>query len=472
MDDGGEMKGKTKNKTDESIKELFDAQFDEIMADFFTFLRFQSISSEPKFKPQVNACAQWLYNYLSDMNLEVEIWETTGHPIIFAQNLKAGPKKPTLLIYNHYDVQPVDPLNEWESPPFEPTIRHGEVYARGAQDNKGQCFYVIQALKLLFKQHGSLPINIKMIIEGEEECGSASLSNLLKSQQKDDVLKADYLAIVDVGLPKHDMPAVTLGTRGMVTMDVEFQGSFGDLHSGSHGGIAYNPLHALVETLSKLHDQTGRVTIPGFYENVAEVDAQSKKLFSLEFDRNYYQKTYGVLPSGGEKHLEPLERNWFRPTLEINGLSGGYSGPGFKTVIPAKAHAKISCRLVPNQEPHEIGRIVANYIKHHAPEGIIINVHVHSGMGKAVRANPYSPLAKAFAKAYEDILQKPCQFILSGASIPIAPELANASDAETVLVGFGYGDDNIHAPNEHFGVDRIEKGVLMMCQAIKNLGHS
>lgn len=463
------MKEKLQKSSNEAIKDLFDAHFDEAMADYFTFLRFQSVSSEPKYKSQVTACAQWLVKYLQDFGMEVELWETEGHPVLFAQNLQAGPSKPTLLIYNHYDVQPVDPLNEWDSPPFEPTIKHGEVFARGAQDNKGQCFYVIQALKLLMKQNKKLPINIKMIIEGEEECGSHSLSNLLKSQRKNAALKADYLTIVDVGLPSHDTPAVTLGTRGLVTMDVEFQGSFGDLHSGSHGGIAYNPLHGLVETLAKLHDASGKVAVPGFYDAVTDVNDADKERFSLDFDAENYQKTFGINPKGGERHLQALERNWFRPTLEINGISGGYSGPGFKTVIPAKAQAKISCRLVPFQDPHEIGRLVANFIRQQTPDGIISNVNVHPGTGTALRANPNSRLTKAFAEAYEEVLGKPCRYILSGASIPIVPELAEASGSEIVLVGFGYGEDNIHAPNEHFGVDRIEKGVLMICQAIKNL---
>lgn len=438
------------------------------LQDYYTFLNFPSVSSEPEHKQSVLDCAEWVADYLKQLGFEVEFWSSNGHhPVIFASYLKAGPHQPTLLIYNHYDVQPADPLAEWRSPPFEPVLRKGEVYARGAQDNKGQCFYVLQALKLLIEQTGSLPINIKLCIEGEEETGSAGLANLLFDKKK--ALKADYLAIVDLGLHKAKVPAVTLGIRGIVTMDVEVQGSKIDLHSGSHGGIVINPIHALVSLLAKVRDAKGRITIPDFYRDVIDMSLEERSNASFHFDSNEYEELTGAVPEGGEIEYSVLERAWIRPTLEINGIWGGYTGSGFKTVIPAKAYAKISCRLVPNQEPAKIGELITNYLKDNAPSGIQVSVHVHPGQGKAVRISPDAQVVKGFAQAFEEVFGTPCEFILEGASIPIVPELAQACGGETILLGLGLITDQIHAPNEHFGVDRLEKGMLIMARAIELL---
>lgn len=447
------------------LKKIFEEYNDKWIQDYFTFLKFQSISSEPEFQNEVLACAEWISNYLKNIGFKVETWPTTGHPTIFAENLNAGPSQPTLLIYNHYDVQPVDPLDLWTSPPFEPTVRNGEVYARGAQDNKGQCFYVLFALKALLEKTGRLPINIKLCIEGEEECGSTGLSGLLP--KKKDKLNADYLAIVDLGIPSAKKPSITLGVRGLVTMDVEVSSTHTDLHSGSHGGIAYNPIHALIELLASVRDSSGKITIPGFYDSVLDVSMLEKAKVSFEFDATEYEKTFGAKPTGGEKELPPLERNGLRPTFEINGIKGGYSGEGFKTVIAAKAIAKVSCRLVPHQDPHVIGKLVADYLQKHAPEGTKVNVKIHPGSGTALRASADSAIAKAFSKAYEEIFNSNCEKVLSGASIPIVTELAAACGGEVILVGLGLATDCIHAPNEHFGLDRIEKGFLSITRAIE-----
>lgn len=437
------------------------------LQDYFTFLKFQSVSSEPAYQKEVLSCADWVAAYLKKIGFDVDLWSTVGHPVIFANYDKAGPEQPTLLIYNHYDVQPVDPLDLWKSPPFEPTQREGQVYARGAQDNKGQCYYVLLALKTLMDLYGSLPINIKLCIEGEEECGSAGLSGILKEKHKE--LQADYLAIVDLGLREPNKPAITLGVRGLVAMDVEATGSHTDLHSGSHGGLAYNPIHALVEVLAKVRDPSGKVAIPGFYDDVRPLSAKDKDRLFLDFDEEQYLETFGALPTGGEEAFTPSERNWMRPTFEVNGIYGGYGGAGFKTVIPAKAYAKVSCRLVPDQDPHKIGRLVASYLESLAPKGIKIAVHIHPGGGTAVRADVNSRAVKAFSDAYQEVFQSPCEFIMSGASIPIVTELATASHAEVVLVGLGLPDDCIHAPNEHFGFDRIEKGFLSIARVVQLL---
>lgn len=440
------------------------------LKEYYTFLRFPSISSEPQFKQGVLDCAQWLVKFLHELNFEVETWPTAGHPVIFASHMKAGPDKPTLLIYNHYDVQPADPAEEWLSPPFEPTLRDDQVYARGAQDNKGQCFYVLQALKLLQDHLGSLPINIKLCIEGEEEIGSAGLAHLLSQKKKE--LQADYLAIVDLGLQKANVPALTLGIRGILTLDVEIKGSNTDLHSGSHGGIVFNPIHALVKLLASLRDDNGRITVPGFYNDIVEMTVEERSSVSFHLDLKEYQQQTGAYPTGGEKEYSVLERAWIRPSLEINGIHGGYTGTGFKTVIPAKAHAKISCRLVPNQQPSVIAGLLENHLKNNAPPGMHITVHVHPGQGKAVRISPNAEVVKGFSKAFEEVFGMPCKFIFEGASIPIVPELAEACGGETILLGLGLTTDQIHAPNEHFGLDRLEKGMLIMARAIELLGRS
>lgn len=451
------------------LQSYFTENKSRILEEFFTFLRFQSISSEPEFQGAMLDCIAWLKDYIQKIGFEVEIWKTEGHPILFASNLNAGPSKPTLLIYNHYDVQPVDPLELWKSPPFEPVQRGQEIFARGAQDNKGQCFYVLQALRAMWEKSGQYPLNIKLCIEGEEEMGSGSLAKILPHKKVE--LKADYLAVVDMGINKPTEPAVTLGIRGIVTMDVEVTGSSFDLHSGSHGGMVYNPIHALSELIAKLRDEKGKIRIPHFYDDVLEISEDERSCLALDFDAEEYAHTFGTKATGGEKTFTPLERAWIRPTIEINGIHGGYCGDGFKTVIPSKAYAKVSCRLVPNQSPQKIGQLVASFFEENAPDGIKVNVHLHEGGGTAVRANHQSKVLKAFAKAYEEVFDAPCQYIFSGGSIPVVTKLAETSESEILLLGLGLPDDQIHAPNEHFGVDRLEKGFMVISRGIELLGN-
>lgn len=451
-----------------ALQKLYHTHREAALEEFKTFLKFSSISADPAFKDDVKNCSLWLQDYISDMGFKVEIWESEGHhPVIFASSPDALPSAPVLLIYNHYDVQPVDPLDLWITPPFQPTERDGAIYARGAQDNKGQCFYVLQALKILKEQHGSLPINIKLCIEGEEECGSAGLFKLLS--QKEPELKADYVAIVDLGIKSATEPSLTLGIRGILTMEVEVSGPKIDLHSGSHGGLCYNPIHALVEILAKTRDDTGKITIPGFYENVENLSQSEKAKLSFAFDEDLYAATFGSPATGGERQLPPLERNWLRPALEINGISGGYTGNGFKTVIPAKASAKLSCRLVPNQVPKQIGTLIATYLKGLAPPGIDVSVTVSPGSGPAVRTPIDSVITNAFAESFREVYQKECVFIYEGASIPIAAALANTSKAEMILLGVGLTDDAIHSPNERFSIDRLEKGCMVIARGIELL---
>lgn len=440
---------------------------EEELKEFFDFLRFASISSDPAYANDMHMCVEWLKERLEALPLKVEIWKNEGHPVLFATYMGAGPDQPTILLYNHYDVQPVDPLEAWHSPPFSPEVRHGEIYARGAQDNKGQCFYVLQALRKLFKENGSLPINVKWIIEGEEEIGSRHLPALLQSKQAE--LSADYLLIVDVGVAALDKPSVTLGVRGIITMELTCRGSSSDLHSGIHGGIVYNPSHALIELLASLRDHTGRINVPHFYDGVEEASKELIASCVEQFSAERYFLDFAARPTGGEKHLPPLARAWLRPTIEINGLSGGYSGTGFKTVIPAVASAKISARLVPHQDPATIAKSIQQFLLERAPEGIDVSFEVYPGMGEAVRADPHSALVKAFSSSYEHVFSVPCACCLDGGSIPITAVMQRVSGSTVLLVGLGLPTDHIHAPNEHFGVERLQKGALMIAQGLLNL---
>ena len=453
------------------LKEEYAAIKEAALEEYYTFLQFKSVSSEPSFKEQVEACAAWLSDYLRKIGFSVEIWRSkkdpNSHPVIFATHLKAGPEQPVLLLYNHYDVQPVDPLELWHSPPFQPVVKENQVYARGAQDNKGQCFYVLLALKQMIETQGNLPINIKLCIEGEEECGSLALAHLLVDHQQE--LKADYLTVVDLNMQDSKTPAATLGVRGITTMDLLVEGSKMDLHSGSHGGLAFNPIHALIEILAKVRNEQGKIAIPGFYDDVAPLTAQERAKLDLHFDEEKYANNFNQPATGGEKEFSPLERNWLRPTIEVNGIGGGYGGAGFKTVIPAKAFAKLSCRIVPHQDPQKIGQLVASFLEKQAPAGVHVKVHLHGGGGRPGRSKSDSPALQAYAEACREVFGVECAYIYSGASIPIATALAEAAGSDLLLIGLGLDTDEIHAPNEHFGLDRIEKGFLVISRMVQLL---
>lgn len=451
---------------EKSILSLWEKASKKAIDDYLHFLSFPSVSSEKKHEGDVKACVHWLKNYMESMGLKTELIQTSGHPTLLA-GYEIDPDKPTLLLYGHYDVQPVDPIELWQTPPFSPVIRDGSVFARGAQDNKGQIFYCIQAVKYLLEEEGTLPLNIKFLIEGEEETGSLGLSKILPSIK--DSIKADYVVVVDVGIPAKDEPAITLGLRGIITFDIHLKGSKNDLHSGMYGGLAYNPNHALVKVLASLRDENGKIAIPNFYDDVKDLSALEREEYDLEFDDMSYLAQTGFPPTGGEETFSPGERRATRPTLEINGINGGYTGDGFKTVIPKEAHAKISCRLVPNQDPEKIGLLVKNHIQKIVPKGIEVEVDFHLGKGMPVRLTKDSSLAKAFAESYESIFKKKCRYILEGASIPIAAELKNASGGDLLLVGLGLPEDLIHAPNENFSLDRFKKGFCIIAGALFNL---
>ncbi len=440
-------------------KKWYQAHAAQIQKDFFTFLSFPSISADPHYTKDVRRTAVWLVDYLKQLGMDVELWETPGQPCVFATYMKAGRDQPTVLIYQHYDVQPVDPLELWHSDPFKPVVKDNQVYARGASDNKGQCFFSITAIGAYIKHAEKVGINIKLFIEGEEESGGVGTTAILK--QKKEALKADHLIVVDLGLSEPGVPSITLGMRGITTMEVECTAAKIDLHSGEHGGIVLNPIRALAKVLAQMWDDKGKVTIPGFYDHVEELSAKDRAQIDWTFDQKRYAAEFGVTAFAGEPGYSLKESGMSRPTLEINGISGGYAGEGFKTVLPAKAVAKISCRLVPNQDPDHIFQCVSTFFKTHLAKGIGLKVECHHG-GAAFRSPSKARIVQVAAQAYEEVFGMPCRFSLAGGSIPIVPALAEACGGDVALLGVALATDDIHAPNEHFGLDRFELGFLTM----------
>ncbi len=441
--------------------DTFDKEKESLLKEYFHLLRFRGLSADLQTMPELLACANFLEKKLKGLGAHVEKWSIDGHPpVVFASFKSDSKDAPTLLIYNHYDVQPVDPENLWHSPPFEPTIRDGKVYARGAEDNKGQLFYTLVAFEAFLKKVKNPPFNLKWVIEGEEEHGSTALQQLLP--KKKDAIKADGILVVDVGIPSLSKPALGLGVRGIITMDLKVTGPKGDMHSG-YGGSVLNPLHYLVEILSKARNEEGKITIPGFYDAVETLSEADKKLICFKLDEKEFFETNGVPTAGGEKGpFSPGERSTIRPTLEVNGINGGYSGEGFKTVIPSEAHAKISCRLVPDQDPLEMGRIVKKYFESQSTPAAKVEVHLHPGGGKAVRCSPQSFLIKAANAAVKETFGKNADYILVGGSIPIAADLATYSGGDLLFIGTALPTDNIHAPNEHFSLEQLRYGTSLI----------
>lgn len=454
----------------EKFKKWFLDSEQELLNLFYDLLRFPSISADSTFRLDLQACSKWIINQVQAMGFDVQVWKNSEEdaPVIFASYMKAGPDKPVLLIYNHYDVQPVDPLELWQSDPFEPKKEGDQIFARGAQDNKGQLFYVLAALQQTLRNTGSLPINIKLCIEGEEESGSQLLTELIPDKTKE--LQADYLLVCDLGMPNAETPAITLGMRGIAAWSIEVQGATSDLHSGFVGGMLYNPLHALVEILAKLRDPSGHIAVPGFYESMQIASSEDLSSLTCDFDATKFFNEYGCEPTGGEKSFSPLQRAWLRPTLEINGVHGGYGGPGTKTVIPACAIAKLTARLVLGQDPEDIGHKVKNFIESLAPKGVTVTCHIEEGKGLPLRTSPDSVIIKTLAKSTESVYKKAPQFILEGASIPITALLQKAAGAEVALFGLGLPSDKIHAPNERFNWNRVEKGFYILCDLFERLG--
>jgi acetylornithine deacetylase/succinyl-diaminopimelate desuccinylase-like protein len=451
------------------FKKYFEKNRTSIKEAYTEFLRFPTISADPSALSHQEACATWLEKRLHACGCTVEKWKGDGAPIVFASLRSTKHNAPTVLIYNHYDVQPVDPIDEWTSNPFEPRIEGDIVYARGAQDNKGQCLYGLFALEALCTAQ-ELPCHLKYIIEGEEETGSTSLIQLIGTKKKE--LSAEYTMVIDAGMRHPEIPAINLGTRGLIALTLTISGTNQDLHSGIEGGLAYNPLHAMASILAALRHPDGSIAIPGFYDEVRMPSSQDLADLSHTFDDTAWEQEFGQPPSGGETAYPHLARNWFRPTLEINGIHGGYGGPGSKTVIPREAIAKITCRLVPDQDPLTTAKKVRAFLLSLAPKGVTVEVSIHKGMGKATRTSSTAQGVKALEKALQLVWNKKPEYILDGASIPIISLLQEASGGEIITWGVGLPTDHIHAPNERFDFKRMERGFISLCMALEFLGET
>lgn len=451
-----------------NYQDIFDEEKSVFLDDFFTFLKFRTISSNyPKTSEEMFACVDFIQTYLEGI-FSTELWETEEHPpVLFAYNTEAGPDKKTLLLYMHYDVQPIEPLDEWKSEPFDPELRDGYVYSRGASDNKGQCFYTLFACKEFFKKHGKFPINIKIIIDGEEEIGSPGLGKLL--EKKEESIRADELFIVDGGFNSEEAPRISLGARGLVNIIVNVTESNSDLHSGSLGGAAYNPNRALIKMLASLHDENNRVCVKGFYDDVIPLSKQEMTLLCMDNQEESCFSAFGFHPSGMEKNYSVYEAIFVRPTLEICGIGGGYTGPGFKTVIPKMATAYLSCRLVPNQVPERIGKAVINHLLKVLPKGLKMTSEIRDGASLGWHnTENISAITQKLSGIYEKLFGAPCKYTLMGGSIPIALDLAASSKARPVICGVSFNQDNIHAPNEKFSLSQLRRGFLSICMLLES----
>jgi len=433
------------------------------------FLRIPSVSTQPDHQPDVERAAAWLCEQLSAAGFpRADVMPTAGHPVVYAEWMGAGSDAPTVLIYGHYDVQPPDPMDEWKTPPFEPTIVGDDVFARGASDDKGQMYVHVKAVEALAKTNGSLPVNVKCIFEGEEECGSPSLTPFV--HEHIDLLDADVALISDTHILGEDTPSIVYGLRGIVYVEVEVTGPDHDLHSGTYGGAVQNPINALCGMIAQLHDEDGRIAIPGFYDQVRDLSAEERQaLAKAPFDRQSWLQESGVKTDWGEQGYTIVERASARPTLDVNGMWGGYIQPGAKTVLPSRAFAKISMRLVPDQDPEEIAQLAADYLKQIAPPTVSVKVReLHGGDGAIVRRD--SPAMQAAFQAYTEVFGREPVFVREGGSIPVVALFQQALDIETVLMGFGLPDDRLHSPNEKFHLPNFYRGIETSIRFMEVLG--
>jgi len=434
-----------------------------------TFLRIPSVSTLPEHVPDVLRAAQFVADSMKTAGLEnIEIIATAKHPLVYADWLHA-PGKPTVLCYGHYDVQPPDPLDEWISPPFEPTVRDGNIYARGSADDKGQMYMHIKAVEALLATTGTLPVNLKFLIEGEEEVGGESVAKFVAENPAR--LKADVALVSDTELFAEGLPTLCIGLRGLIYTEIEARGPSRDLHSGMYGGAAPNAVFGLIELLSKMKDANGKIQIPGMYDDVAPpTPAERSSWEHLPFDEKEFLKNeVGATRLTGEPGYSVFERTWARPTLEVHGIAGGFTGAGAKTVIPARATAKVSMRMVPHQDPEKIIAAYKKFVAENTPAGIQTEVRVLS-WGPAIMVNPDHPAIHVAAQAFRDILGKETVFIRSGGSIPIVGDFAKHLGIPTILMGFGLPDDGLHSPNEKYKVANYYAGIMTIAHFFEQYG--
>jgi acetylornithine deacetylase/succinyl-diaminopimelate desuccinylase-like protein len=454
-------------KTDlESLNSAFATHRDRYIAEWSEFLRFPSISAEPAHADDCRRCSDWLTQHLAGLGFRAERLDTPGRPAVFAVR-DGQPGRPVVLFYGHYDVQPVDPLADWTTPPFEPALRDGRLYARGAQDNKGQVFYAVKALEHLIRSDWA-GATVKVLIEGEEENGSGGLGAMIPLWKER--LKADILMVCDTGAVDSGAPTITMGLRGIVFVDFVLDGPDHDLHSGTHGGAAPNPAMGMAHLLAGLHRADGSIAVEGFYDGVQPPSDRERALSNrAPIDVAAYRRDTGVDPVSGEPAFTPRERIGFRPTLEVNGLHSGYGGPGTKTIIPAMAEAKLSARLVPGQDPRRTLDAILRHLEGHVPRGLRLRIRETQIAGPGFRLDAESPLVAKADAVLRRVAGRDTAFLWEGASVPIVSALAAASGAEPLLVGFGQESDRIHAPNESFSIEQFRKGFLYVSAFLADL---
>lgn len=430
---------------------------EQLIGKLNTFLSIPSVSTDSVHKNDIKEAANFVGDYLSEIGFEtVEQFETTGHPLIYAEYNQAGPDVPTVLLYGHYDVQPADPIEKWVSDPFKPEVREGRLYARGSSDDKGQVFMHLAVFEAFMKTEGKLPLNVKVCIEGEEEIGSENLYQILSD--KKELFNADFAVISDSGMVAENQPTILYGLKGFTGIEINVSGPDQDLHSGLYGGAIKNPAIALAHILASMKNEDEIITVDGFYDEVESLSEHERSLIK-EIVGEDYSKTTGVNETVSEKGYTAKEHTMARPTLEINGMYSGYQGEGTKTIIPSTATAKITCRLVPGQDPDHIQQLLEDHIIKHTPTGVTVEVKKEKLSSKAYKVEPNHPLIKKAAKSYSKAFGKDTVYVRMGGSIPVVEWIEDIFNIPIVLLGFGTPEDRLHSPNESFPLDSFDKGM-------------
>ena len=457
------------NEDLEKVLAYLEMHRDRSLAELIEFATIPSVSTDPAHATDVRAASAWVANALSVAGpLTVRVIPTRGNPVVFGEWMGA-PGKPTILVYGHYDVQPPDPLEKWHSAPFAPTLRDGRLYARGVSDDKGPMLIPIKVAQAFFAATGALPVNIKCMFEGEEEVGSPSLDAFIDENKE--LLAADFVLSADGAMWRIDIPSLTVGSRGLAGLEVTLTGASKDLHSGRHGGSVANPLHAMARLIASLHDDAGRVAVPGFYDKVHELSpAERADIAALPFEDSGYLAQIGAPATFGEQGYSTLERQWTRPTLEVNGMWGGYEGPGSKTVIPSEAHAKITCRLVPDQDPSEIVALVTRHLESHVPPGtrMTISPGDHGARAYSIPSDHFA--LRAADEALRAVYGARPLRVRMGGTVPISELFARHMGLDTVFYSFSTADEDFHAPNEFFRVHRFYEGLEAWARCWSLLG--
>lgn len=446
-----------------------DTEKESYLEELKDYIRIPSISTDPDYKHEVLRASEFLLGKLREAGLQAERIETAGHPLVYAEWMGA-PGKPTVLFYGHYDVQPVDPIELWRNPPFEPTVEGDKLVARGATDDKGQSYTHVKGVAAMLAERGTLPVNVKFLVEGEEEAGGQAIEEYVR-KDAGQRLKADCVVVSDTSLYAPGQPSLIYGLKGLCYMEIKVTGPNRDLHSGTFGGAVWNPLNALCHIVDRLRDpKTGRILIPGFYDDVRPLEGWEREEFAkLPFDEDAYRQELGVAELFGEESYSTRERTWARPTCDVNGIFGGYMGKGAKTVLPSWGGAKISMRLVPDQEPKKIAKLFEDYVQSIAPKGVTVEVsYLHGADPVVVEAK--GPIVDAAMDAMQEIWGARPVRIREGGSIPIVSTFASVLNAPVLLLGFGLNDDGLHSPNEKFNISHFYNGVRSVARLLDRLG--